>query len=193
MNHEFQSDEMLLALCIQGENEAFVSLVERYRQSLFAYLCRLTDANTAEDLLQETFVKLYIHQKRFSFEKSFRTWIYTIATNLARNELKSKKRRSHYVKIEPPEKIQALSLKDPSDDIIYRETQDHLDKCLEKLDPKHRTVFVLRFYEKLPYDEIAEIMNCKTNTTRTRMFYALEKIRKEMKEFTGLKEELDEL
>lgn len=174
-------DEVLLAGYAQGDERAFGQLMDRHRQALFGYLHRLTgDCATAEDLLQETFLRVVDNLWRFVPGKSFRTWLYAIATNLARNELRRRKRRAWESARDLDEENPGIGTEDPLAKMVREENAARLAQCLGSLNGIHRTVFVLRLCEGLSYDEIAEIVKCKPETARTRMFHALEKLKNAM-------------
>lgn len=169
-------DEMLLAFYIEGNQDAFDVLVMRYQSKLFAYLYRVTgNYEIAEDLVQETFIRVVDNIWKFDLDRTFSSWIYTIATNLARNEMRKKKRKVQ--EYTSDHIFSAISIKQPIDDAVYKETEEKFHKCLKDMNMRQRMVFVLRFHEKLSYEEIGNILGCKANTARTRMFYALEKLR----------------
>ncbi len=175
------NDEVLMALYLQGEESAFEVVVARYSKILLAYLYRLLgNRETAEDVMQESFVRVYRYAWRFRPEKSsFKTWLYTIATNLARNEMRKKKKRlvRYLVDEIPP---LSSGEKTPLGELICQEERERIQEAIEKLSKNHKIVFVLRLYEKLSYGEISQIVDCHINTARSRMFYAIEKVRQEI-------------
>jgi RNA polymerase sigma-70 factor (ECF subfamily) len=86
-------DSGVVARYLEGERTAFAELVERYQTRLLNFIYRTTgDRERAEDLVQETFIRVYRHLHRFDQSKKFSTWIYTIASNLAKNELRNRSR-----------------------------------------------------------------------------------------------------
>jgi RNA polymerase sigma-70 factor (ECF subfamily) len=129
--------------------------------------------------LQETFVRVVTHSWRFCADYAFCTWLYKIATNLAANELRKKKRRMRETFVEEYPPLPAPG-DDPSEVMSRAETAALLTRCLGQLDDAHRTVFLLRVSEGMPYEEIARILDCPVATARTRMFYAITKLRQEM-------------
>lgn len=175
---------MLLASYIEGNKEAFTQIVERYGEMLFLYLYRLVrNRHTSEDLLQETFIRVVQNLWRFSPERSFRAWIYSIATNLAYNELRKKKRKMQECHLEDWTAASA-SEENRLESLDRKETGEEISRCLNSLDEDHRVVFILRICENLSYEEIGIIVGCKPATARTRVFYTVEKIRKMLGEST---------
>ncbi len=180
-SYDHLADEYLFAVYVEGNEPAFAALLARYERSLFRYLYRLIGQHhAAEDLLQETFVRVVQHAWRFKPGFSFRTWLYTIATNLARNELRKRRRKGQLrvmEKLPPvfdpaPEPLEAMSERE-----IQQHLHQQLAQCLAALDADQQTLFVLRMQEGLSYEEIGQIVNCKPATARKRMFIVMTKLR----------------
>ncbi len=172
------TDEELVGLFLQGERSRFRELVQRYDQRLLNFINRLIgDRERAEDLLQETFIRVYKHLHRFDLDRKFSTWVYTIASNLAKNELRNRSRNpiilfQHLVKDweddhRPLEFID--SSRRPDDLFMKRHLKDLVEKAAEQLPPHHKLVFVLRETEGKSYEEIAEITNCSLGTVKSRL------------------------
>jgi len=171
-------DSGVVARYLEGERTAFAELVERYQTRLLNFIYRTTgDRERAEDLVQETFIRVYRHLHRFDQSKKFSTWVYTIASNLAKNELRNRSRN-------PLVLFQALRRNGDSDerplewaDNTYRPDdlfrKRHLRSTVEaavaQLPEHHRTVFVLREVEGKTYEEIAEITGCNLGTVKSRL------------------------
>jgi RNA polymerase sigma-70 factor (ECF subfamily) len=171
-------DEELIELFLQGERSRFRELVERYDQRLLNFIYRLIgDRERAEDLVQETFIRVYKHLRRFDREKKFSTWVYTIASNLAKNELRNRTRNpiilfQNIVKDweddhKPLEFID--NSRRPDDLFMKRHLKEMVLKAVEKLPSHHRVVFVLREAEGKSYEEIAEITGCSLGTVKSRL------------------------
>jgi RNA polymerase sigma-70 factor (ECF subfamily) len=172
------SDEELIVLFLQGERSRFRELVQRYDQRLLNFINRLIgDRDRAEDLLQETFIRVYKHLDRFDPERKFSTWVYTIASNLAKNELRNRSRNpiilfQHLVK-DWEDDHRPLEFVDsswrPDDLYMKRHLKELVEQAAEKLPPHHRLVFILREAEGKSYEEIAEITNCSLGTVKSRL------------------------
>lgn len=171
-------DEELIALFLQGERSRFRELVERYDQKLLNFINRLIgDRERSEDLVQETFIRVYKHLDRFDQDKKFSTWVYTIAGNLAKNELRNRA-RNPIVLLENliqewDEDHRSLEFADnskkPDDLFMKRHLREVVEKAVEKLPTHHRLVFVLREAEGKSYEEIAEITGCSLGTVKSRL------------------------
>ncbi len=171
-------DGELVASFLGGEERAFQELVERYQTRLLNFVYRtIGDRERGEDLVQEVFIRVYRHIARFDRSKKFSTWIYTIASNLAKNELRNRSRnplvffqtiRKNWQDDERP-----LEFEDPTarPDDLYR--RRHLRALVEasvaRLPEHHRQVFILRELEGKSYEEIAEITNCNLGTVKSRL------------------------
>ncbi len=172
-------DHGVVAAYLSGEERAFQELVERYQTRLLNFIYRTVgDRERAEDLVQEVFIRVYRHLHRFDPAKKFSTWIYTIASNLAKNELRNRSRNPLVLfqsmrKAWDDDEERPLQFEDPTarPDDMYRKR--HLREAVEasvaKLPEHHRQVFVLRELEGKSYEEIAEITNCNLGTVKSRL------------------------
>src|SRR3990170_6651197 len=171
-------DPAVVTAFLAGEERAFQELVERYQTRLLNFVFRtIGDRDRAEDLVQEVFIRVYRHLHRFDRSKKFSTWAYTIASNLAKNELRNRSRNPlvlfQAVKKNWQDEDRPLEFEDSSTrpDDMYRKR--HLRQVVEasvaKLPEHHRDVFVLRELEGKSYEEIAEITGCNLGTVKSRL------------------------
>lgn len=170
------SDEDLMEHFQAGYEEAFNILVSRFKDRLHNFLYRYThDHQDCEDLVQETFLRVY--RSRHSYERiaKFSTWMYTIALNLAKSLYKKKKRMTtvtiHKDESDPDDR--PMKLEDSSilqDDSLHEKMcMDHLEKALDQLSDDFKEVVVLRDIQQLAYDEIAEITDLPMGTVKSRI------------------------
>lgn len=172
-------DHGVVAAYLGGEERAFQELVERYQTRLLNFIYRTVgDRERAEDLVQEVFIRVYRHLHRFDPSKKFSTWIYTIASNLAKNELRNRSRNPLVLfqtmrKAWDDDEERPLQFEDPTarpDDMHRkRHLRDVVEASVAKLPEHHRQVFVLRELEGKSYEEIAEITNCNLGTVKSRL------------------------
>lgn len=172
-------DHGVVAAYLGGEERAFQELVERYQTRLLNFIYRTVgDRERAEDLVQEVFIRVYRHLHRFDPSKKFSTWIYTIASNLAKNELRNRSRNPLVLfqtmrKAWDDDEERPLQFEDPTarPDDMYRKRhlRDVVEASVAKLPEHHRQVFVLRELEGKSYEEIAEITNCNLGTVKSRL------------------------
>jgi RNA polymerase sigma-70 factor (ECF subfamily) len=171
-------DSGLVAAFLDGEKRAFNLLVDRYQGRLLNFVYRTTgDRERAEDLVQETFIRVYRHLHRFDQSKKFSTWIYTIASNLAKNELRNRSRNPlvlfQAIKKNWDADQKPLEWEDntfrPDDLFRKRHLRQMVESAVEELPEHHRVVFVLRELEGKTYEEIAEITSCNLGTVKSRL------------------------
>ena len=163
---------------LAGDERAFGELVKRYDGRLLNFVYRtIGDRERAQDLVQETFVRVYRHMHRFDQTKKFSTWIYTIAGNLAKNELRNRSRnplvlfqtiRKNWEADHRPLEWEDSTYR-PDDLFRKRHLKDLVEKAVTQLPEHHRIVFVLRELEGKTYEEIAEITGCNLGTVKSRL------------------------
>jgi RNA polymerase sigma-70 factor (ECF subfamily) len=171
-------DSGLVAAFLGGERRAFNELVERYQTRLLNFVYRTTgDRERAEDLVQETFIRIYRHLHRFDQTKKFSTWAYTIASNLAKNELRNRSRNPlvlfQAIKKSWDADQRPLEWEDntyrPDDLFRKRHLKQMVEAAVDELPDHHREVFMLREMEGKTYEEIAEITGCNLGTVKSRL------------------------
>ncbi len=175
---EALSDAQVVQQFLDGDDRAFSEIVRRYDKRLQNFVSRTVgDREQAEDLVQETFVRVYRHLHRFDQTRKFSTWIYTIAGNLAKNELRNRS-RNPLVLFQTIMKnwdadFRPLEWEDPKTrpDDLYRRRflREKVNEAVEQLPEHHRTVFVLRELHGKSYEEIAEITGCNLGTVKSRL------------------------
>ena len=156
------SDEQLMLEFQKGKAPAFEELFQRYRNAIYGFFRRrLNDVDRAEDMAQETFVVILRGTERYEARAKFRTYLYAVALKLLWTE-RRKELREARLGVEIAE-LQHES--DPSAAIWIRD-------ALARLDTDHREVLMLREYEQLSYDVIADLLEIPLNTVRSRLFWA---------------------
>src|SRR5215208_2780490 len=171
-------DSAVVTAFLGGEERAFQELVERYQTRLLNFVYRtIGDREKAEDLVQEVFIRVHRHLHRFDRSKKFSTWIYTIASNLAKNELRNRSRNQlvlfQTIKKNWEDEDRPLQFEDttarPDDLYRKRHLRELVAETVAKLPAHHREVFVLRELEGKSYEEIAEITDCNLGTVKSRL------------------------
>lgn len=162
-----------------GETACFDLLVERYKVRLFNYLFRLvSDRDEAEEVAQEAFVKAFIHAGKYKTIARFSTWLYTIATNLVRNRMRSKGRAPKIFSLwgrsrfdgEEEKQIDILDPgRSPEEKLNDRELSGVINRAIQQIPEKYRESFVLREINQLSYEEIAAVTGLKLGTVRSRI------------------------
>lgn len=175
------SDSELVAAHLEGHPGAFTELYDRYRDRLVHFIGRKTgDRDRAEDLVQEAFIRVTRHLHRFDQTKKFSTWIYTICSNLAKNELRNRSRSplvlfqkltTHWEPDHRPLQFEDGTAR-PDDQYRKRYLQQIVEQTVEELPEHHKLVFRLRELEGKSYEEIAEITGVNLGTVKSRLHRA---------------------
>jgi len=168
------TDEELLEQSLEGDLNAFEVIVNRYKDRLYNFVVRFVgDQQTAEDIVQDTFLRAYRNRGSFQAIAKFSTWIYTIAGNLAKSELRRRKRWRFLSLGSQDERGAPLELPDPgsrpdrSTETALAEVQ--IEEALARLPDRYREAVILRDVEGLDYDEIAKIIGCPLGTVKSRI------------------------
>ncbi len=173
-----KTDEELILMVQEGQNQAYDILVGRYKNRLYSYLYRLLgNESEAEEFAQETFVRAYMHADKYKTIARFSTWLYTIATNLVRNRIRNIKRRprtiSMWTEDSGGEDGRWVDVKDdgpnPEETMDQIKLQELIQQAIEKIPSKYRPSFVLREMNGLSYEEIAATTGLKLGTVRSRI------------------------
>ncbi|PYS47650.1 MAG: RNA polymerase subunit sigma-24 [Acidobacteria bacterium] len=179
MTEEPLSDHALLQATRAGDELAFAELVRRYRNQITSYIYRmLNDYDTAVDMAQETFVRVYQAADRYQTDYAFSTYIYRIATNLAISELRKRKRRrlvslTGFFQESEGQKEREFNPPDagPLQDAVLVDTErrEAVARAISTLPEKYRAPLVLRDVEGKSYDEIARILETSEGTVKSRI------------------------
>ena len=175
------NDGELVAAHLAGHVGAFGTLYDRYHDRLVHFIARKTgDRDRAEDLVQEAFIRVTRHLHRFDQNKKFSTWIYTICSNLSKNELRNRSRSplvlfqkltTHWDGDHRPLQFEDSNAR-PDDQYRKRYLQEIVEQTVEELPAHHQLVFRLRELEGKSYEEIAEITGVNLGTVKSRLHRA---------------------
>lgn len=183
---EMQEDVTLVRRTLAGDQQAFASLVEKYKDSVFNVAYRmLGNASEAEDVAQEAFVRAYTQLHTYKDSHRFSTWLLSIASHLSIDQL----RRRRFLAL-PLENVPFLEwIADagvgPEDAALAVEASDEMQRVLSVLPAKYRAVLVLRYWHDLSYEEIAEALHLTPPLVKARLHRARELVARSMKA-TGL-------
>ena len=171
-------DETLMMAHRSGEQEAFAELVHRYSRPLMGFLVRMTgDPQESEDHFQETFIR--VHDKADTFDENgvFKPWLYTIATRVARDNYRKKKRRPELGSTMNLTLSEAASgAAAPLASMAESERRDQVQAAISELPQRQREVLVLSYYEGHTYARIAEMLDCSESSVKTHMSRAIRKL-----------------
>lgn len=183
-NLNSQSDEHLVALYSEGNNAAFDILLLRYKNRIFSYVYYIVkDRDIAEDIFQETFVKVIvtIKQKRYVETGKFSSWITRIAHNLIIDHYRQEKAENHISNNDVTPDIfnrKELSQATVEDEMVSYQIQEDVKRLVSALPENQREVLIMRYYRNMSFKEIADATNVSINTALGRMRYAILNMRR---------------
>lgn len=173
-------DFALMRQIQKGDMIAFGTLVDRYKHRLMNVCTRmLSSTEEAEDVVQETFVRVHQHRNLFNYRHCFSTWIYTICLNLARNVLRRRKKYAYVEISELPrhEAKLAVKMKLPS------RLPQALETAIRELPENSRDAFLLRDVQELPYEEVGAVLGVPIGTVKSRVSRARSILRAQLRPF----------
>ena len=188
MDNQFRyTDEELIARFQEGDEQAYTELVNRYRDKLMTFVYRfVNDMEQAEDIIQDTMLKLYTHKHYYRNIAKFSTWIYTIAGNLAKTELRKRKNRkvTNISQMGPEDRDYELpSVAPETDEVVQSEyIKKKIQAAIQNLPLHFRTVTILRDIQELSYEEISKIVEVPLGTVKSRINRARLQLQKELKD-----------
>jgi len=168
------SDEDLIERFQKGDLYAFDLIVKRYKDQLLNFVYRFVgNQEEAEDIVQETFLRVYRKRKAYKRIAKFSTWIYTIAGNLSRTELRRRKRRKLFSVSDMGFEDRDYEISDegynPESQVEGRLQEEIIQKEIDNLSPKFREVIILRDIQELSYEEISKIIKVPIGTVKSRV------------------------
>ncbi len=177
------SDSEVIEQIRKGDRKAFSLLVRRHQKSLLRLALRfMKDLGAAEDVVQESFIKAYERLNSFESRSSFRSWLFQIAINTAKNKLRSRRDSNDDINNIPL----AVAAKAESM-LVQTAVANLIQKHIAQLPFRQKTALTLRIYEDLSFKEIAEIMDCPYDTAKANYRHALMRLRDELQSDHELK------
>ncbi|MEO0471843.1 MAG: sigma-70 family RNA polymerase sigma factor [Bacteroidota bacterium] len=178
------TDEELMELISERDEWAFEVLYDRYSQRMLQYFHRMLwqDEETAQDFLQELFIKVVEKAQTFDSSRRCSTWLYTLAGNMCKNEYRRRGVRKVMTKLDDTYES-ALPSEDFRDELDQQSFRSALAEEVNQLSDTHQEVFRLRYQEELPIREISEIVGCSEGTVKSRLFYGLRKLAGKLQAF----------
>ena len=165
---EFQADQM----------QAFQELYQRYKSPLYTYFLRLSTADTAEELLQEVFIKIVQNKNSFQFKSTFKTWIWSIANHTMIDHWRSKNHQNNLVTTNLSEEISSdlFELSSQEEQFLKKVTKRQLEECINELPLEQRQIVLLHTYSELSHDEISNITSVSVGAIKSTLFRAKDKL-----------------
>ena len=191
-NNQYQDtdDAMLMSRIRLGDTGAFDELYNRYSNRLLHYFYRMLGGNEdlAQDFLQTLYMKLVEKPQRFKKGYNFKSWVFTIAHNMCKNEYRRLETiKRYFADIENDNGEQISGYNNFDDQIDKSKFRMALDQELAKIEPDHKSIFILRYQQQLSIPEIQSIIGCSEGTVKSRLFYTTKKLAKCLSEFHPLK------
>lgn len=176
------TDAELMQRIGRGEHKAFDTLYNRYARRLGGFFLRMLayDAAKAEDMVQELFARVWTHRKEYRSAQPFATWLYTMAYNLCKNEYRHEAVRQAYVE-ELRQREEATD--EPTKAMERDELRQRLRQAVQSLPTAQRDAFLLHYDEELTIPEVAHIVGCPEGTVKSRLYTALESVKRMMNEY----------
>lgn len=170
------NDSELIRQFKNGDIKGYNEIVRKYQKQVYWVIRKMVlDHDEADDITQEVFIKVYSALKEFREESNLFTWLYRIATNYAINHIRKVKVRNTVSVEIVVEQIESQDK--PSDEMIDEQTRRRiLEEAIETLPGQQRAVFNMRYYDQLPYDEIADILGKSVGGIKANYFHAVKKI-----------------
>lgn len=182
--YQTHSDEQLMKLVQEKDAYAFESLYDRYSALMYTYFHRMLwkDKEKARDFTQELFSKLFEKSNYFQEGRNFKTWFYSVAHNMCKNEY-----AKHEVRVDAHAEIKYQTVdrtpESSSETLDKKSFKAELEEVLQSLDEVKRTTFELRFYQDMSIQEISESMECSEGTVKSRLFYTIKELNSKLKDF----------
>jgi RNA polymerase sigma-70 factor (ECF subfamily) len=183
---EADEDQVLIRRALRGDRRAFEELMRKYERRIYGFVVRMVrNEETAVDLTQDFFIKIYTVLDKYNFEYKFSTWAYRICYNLVIDHI-----RKHQAQVDSLDDDSVSSRDMLESDNVSREdgfralaraeTRDYVWRVVDQIPLKFRELILLRYIQDLKYEEIAEIMSLPVGTVKNRIFKAKEILKQEM-------------
>lgn len=171
-----------------GDHAAFQALVERHQHAVVGTVAKmLGNASEAEDIAQQVFLRLWKSARRYKPSAKFTTYLFTITRNLVFNETRKRQRRkTHSLDEQEDEWHQQVSDREvtpPDEQLAQDELREAVDRAIADLPEKQRLAVVLRRYEQMPYEEIAEVLELSVSAVKSQLFRARTTLRESLQRF----------
>ncbi len=193
------TDAELLSLYAEGDEGAFREVVNRYKNSLYAFLKQfLNQQDLVEDVFQETFLQLFTSRESFDTSRPLRPWLFTIAANKAKDALR-KSQRASAVPIGTISESEEMSFNDmlnaltsdstmPYEELERNETAALVSRIISDMPENLREILILAYFNKFSYKQMAEVLGIPIGTVKSRLHTAVARFAKEYKAAAGSKE-----
>ncbi len=171
-----KTDLELIETFRRGDISGFNELVRRYQEKVYWIARRVIGSHEdADDLVQDVFIRVYDSLKDFRGESGFYTWLYRVTMNVSLNALR-KRRIKEFLRYEEVEETLVSNDEGTHAAVLRKEYEQILEEAIDRLPPKQKAVFMMRYYDEMPYDEMAKILERSVGGLKANYFFALKKI-----------------
>jgi RNA polymerase sigma-70 factor (ECF subfamily) len=182
LKHEYHhwTDEALMQEIAVKNKRAFDVIYTRYSRPMFSFFYRMLWKNKelSNDLCQEIFTKVVLNAGQFDRSRPFKTWLYSIANNMCKNEY-----AKHAVRANAQMNIATATESHASTQLDLAHFKQHLHRLIQSLDEVKKQTIELRFFQELSVPEIAQTMQCSEGTVKSRIFYILKDFQHELQAY----------
>ena len=183
------SDEDLMVRVAEDDERAFTELVRRFQGRVTNLIARvLNDRESSDDLAQEVFVRVFVHRRNYRRGSKFTTWLFTIAANLAKNEIRRRVRKRNWFSLDALQEMvndSAIQLADPTEGqepaLQRAQLQEAIGRAIATVPEKYRVALVLRDIEGFAYEEIGQMLRIPGGTVRSRINRARGMLRRKLR------------
>ena len=183
------SDEDLMARVAEDDERAFTELVRRFQGRVTNLIARvLNDRESSDDLAQEVFVRVFVHRRNYRRGSKFTTWLFTIAANLAKNEIRRRVRKRNWFSLDALQEMlndSVIQLADPTEGqepaLQRAQLQEAIGRAVATVPEKYRVALVLRDIEGFAYEEIGQMLRIPGGTVRSRINRARGMLRRKLR------------
>ena len=189
-SEEDAEDVRLMRLVGRGDTSAFENLVERHQSLVTGTVARMLGSNSdVEDIAQQVFIRVWKSARRYVPRAKFTTWLLKITRNLVFNEMRRSKRRGH-VPLQSEPGVEDTPLKDetnpaPDASLLESELQREIEEAIMQLPESQRMALILRRYEQLSYEQIAEVLDLSVPAVKSVLFRARTELRSRLSKYLG--------
>ena len=170
-------DQILIDAIRSGDTKAYAQLVNRYKDLVYTLALRMVKhREEAEEVAQDTLVKVFRSLNRFKGDSKFSTWIYRITYNTSLDRLKKNKKHYNDIEIDDYTFNQLGTIDNALDNLINEEKSKLIRQCIDKLPEDSSSLLTLFYFEELSLDEISKIINIEVNTVKVKLFRARKKL-----------------
>ncbi|NEU32018.1 RNA polymerase sigma factor [bacterium LRH843] len=174
-----QEEHLWIQEVLSGDKQAFSHIINKYKNPLYATILRMTKhPQDAQDLVQESFIKVYEQLGKYDRKGSFSGWIYRVVINHCMDEFR--KKRNKMKQVEMNEEL-TVNMNDPEIIFLKKEKNRHVEHLIATLPEDERMIILLRYVQELSYDEISELIDTPVSTVRNKLHRAKKKMRDTVK------------